>query len=164
MSDHRSYLMDINIESYFNDQFSLWNQVNRTILNPSRQSHRTIFYEELKDQMNIYNVEESLANPSTLSYQQIEHIDNVVTTMLNQARKKVEGMKRNISYSQEKAKRSGTMLFWKSKIRQLKGKPVDTDAMNRRMTMHNIFVPDEITIEIAKQYLKTSQKQWDELK
>ena len=100
--------------------------------------------------MKIYNVEESLSNPSSLTNQQIEYIDNVVTTMLNQARKKVEGMTRNIPYSYEKAKRWGTMLFWKSKIRQLKGKPVDVDALNRRITIHNINIPEDLTIEVAK--------------
>ena len=57
MSDHRSYAIDINLEEYFEDQFSLWNPHNRTILNSSRQSHRTMFYEELERQLNIYNVE-----------------------------------------------------------------------------------------------------------
>ena len=74
-------------------------------------SHKTNFYEELEEQLKTYNIEESLSNLSSLTNQQIEQIDNAVTIILNQARKKVKGMKRNILYSYEKAKRWGMIQF-----------------------------------------------------
>ena len=38
-TDHRAYVIDINLEDYFNDQLSSWDEINRVMLNPSRQSH-----------------------------------------------------------------------------------------------------------------------------
>jgi len=52
----------------------------------------------------------TLLNP-VITNQQIEQVDEVVTLMLNQARKKVEGMQRNIPYSYEKARRWGMLLY-----------------------------------------------------
>ena len=85
------------------------------MLNPSRKSHRATFYKDLVNQLNIYNIEESLIKTS-LSNQEIENIDKVVTRMLNEARKKVEGQLRNILYSNKKVKQLGMLMFWKAKV------------------------------------------------
>jgi len=37
MSDHRVYVMDLNVEEYFQDQFSSWDTINKVVLNPSRK-------------------------------------------------------------------------------------------------------------------------------
>ena len=58
----------------------------------------------------MYNIEELLMKTS-LSNQEIENIDKVVTRMLNEARKKVEGQLRNIPYSDEKVKRLEMLMF-----------------------------------------------------
>ena len=52
----------------------------------------------------MHNSEGTLLNP-LLSNKEIDHLDDVVTTMLSCVRKKVEGMQRNIPHSHEKAQR-----------------------------------------------------------
>ena len=80
------------------------------MLNLLRKSHRVTFCEELGNQLNMYNIEELLMKTS-LSNQEIENIDEVVTRMLNEARKKVEGQLRNIPYFDKKVKRLGMLMF-----------------------------------------------------
>ena len=63
MSDHCSYLINVNIENCFNNPFSVWDLVNSASLNPSKQSYRIIFSEELEEQLKTCNTGESFSNP-----------------------------------------------------------------------------------------------------
>ena len=45
-TDHRAYIVDTNVEEHFNDNFSLWDEINHVKLNPTRRSNRDKFYEE----------------------------------------------------------------------------------------------------------------------
>ena len=45
------------------------------------------------------------------NHEDIERIDNLITRILNTARKKVEEMKRNIPFSKEKKCRRATKLY-----------------------------------------------------
>jgi len=38
-SDHRSYIIDVNIKDYFNNQLSQWEKIKHVILNPTKCSH-----------------------------------------------------------------------------------------------------------------------------
>jgi len=58
-----------------------------------------------------------MINSLSLTHQQIEQIDNLITRILNQARKKVEELRRNVPYSEEKIKTISTIGFWKLKLR-----------------------------------------------
>ena len=90
ITDHRAYMIDFNMEEYFQDQFSSFVGVNRALLNPSRKSHRNVFVEELENQLNTCNIEQQLLKPS-LTCHEIEKVDECITTVLNVARVKVEG-------------------------------------------------------------------------
>ena len=101
------------------------------MLNSSRQSYREKFVKELDEQLNIYNIEKIIQKPS-LTYQEIEQIDELIARILNVAQKKVEGLFRNIPYSKEKVNHQGTLLYQKSKVRKLKGGVVDEEVMSKR--------------------------------
>ena len=93
-TDHRSYVIDISLEEYFNDEISEWDNINRVMLNPARRSHREKFFQELENQLNIYNVENDLNRMEiSCSHNEIEVVDEIMTRMLQVATKKVEGMK-----------------------------------------------------------------------
>ena len=47
--DYQAYVIDINIEEYFDEAFSGWDNINRVILNPPRRSHRNIFVESIEE-------------------------------------------------------------------------------------------------------------------
>ena len=76
--------------------------------------------------------------------------------MFECARKKVEGPSRNIPYSEKKVQYLGTLLYWKSKVRQLKGIPVDEEELSKKKEIHLIDVPEDVTLEMAKEQLTTA--------
>ena len=43
ISDHRALLIDINLEEYFEETMSSWDQINRCVLNLARRLHRIKF-------------------------------------------------------------------------------------------------------------------------
>ena len=51
--------------------------------------------------------------------------------------KKVEGMRRNVLYSYEKEKRRSALLYWKTKVRILKGNVVDQGMMEKQKIIAN---------------------------
>ena len=56
------------------------------------------------------------------THDQLETIDEIITYIFTSVRKKVEGLKRNIPFSNEKEKRRSTMIIWKTLIRKNKDK------------------------------------------
>ena len=81
--------------------------------------------------------------------------------ILGTARKKVEGMRYNVSYSQEKEKRRSALLYWKTKVRMLKGNVVDQEVMEKWKTMAEINTQIEIikgTIEELEKQYKNGKK------
>ena len=70
--------------------------------------------------------------------------------MLNQARKKVEGIKRNVPFSQEKLRKIETIGFWKMKVRQLKEENVDDELTNRKKERGSVEVQNQISLNEAK--------------
>ena len=49
--DHRSHLIDLNLEGHFKDQMSDWDETNKVILNLSRKSHREKFVQSIREQL-----------------------------------------------------------------------------------------------------------------
>ena len=45
-SDYRGYIVDVNLEDYFDKTLTIINKINHQILNPSRKSHKEKFKEE----------------------------------------------------------------------------------------------------------------------
>ena len=69
---------------------------------------------------------------NSATWQQIENVGETTSRMFDIARKKVEGMKRNMPCSQEKKKIRAMMLCSKTQIRKLKGTKVDEEIMKKR--------------------------------
>jgi len=61
-TNHRAYIIDINLEDYFNEEFSYWNAINHVILDPAKRSHRIKFLVELENQLDQYQLENILIN------------------------------------------------------------------------------------------------------
>jgi len=55
-------------------------------------------------------------------------------------------------------------MYWKTRVRQLKGVSIDEEVLEKRQSLHNIEVPNEVTIEIAKEKLAQAKAHWDEFK
>ena len=48
-SDHWACIIDVDIEEYFKDKFSRWDNINCVMLNPVRRSYRETFKEVIED-------------------------------------------------------------------------------------------------------------------
>jgi len=82
--DHRSYVIDINFEEYFKDNFSYWNKINKVLLDPSRRSHRESFCEYLEEQLDTNQIENILNRIGPYpSGEELECVDKVITRVLN---------------------------------------------------------------------------------
>jgi len=96
------------------------------------------------------------------AYNDIERIDKAITTILNSATKKVEGMKRNILYSQEKEVRRSELLYWKTLLHKNIGKTFNEDIMNRRKNITGILdkvkLDKEEILKKSKQLLQNGMK------
>lgn len=112
LTDHRSYIIDLNLEAYFDQHLSEWDQINHSILNPSRRSHREKFYMSLHTQLSFIDIEEKILeiydHPSN---EQIEVIDEMITDVLQNAVRSIQGINRNIPFSQQKVTVRAKKMF-----------------------------------------------------
>jgi len=113
LMDHRSFIIDKNMERYFNDQLSIWDKIEKRKLNPSRRSHRNNFTKMLEEELDQINIEDELFKVigSKLSREIIERINKNMTYVLQTVRKKIKGPGRNVPFSKIKAKRRATYLY-----------------------------------------------------
>ena len=58
-------------------------------------------------------------------------MDTIITTVFNNARKKIEEPTRKVPFLKEKEKKRGTLIYWKAKVKQLKGGFVDANNMEK---------------------------------
>ena len=137
-SDHRAYIVDVNVEEYFNDEFSQWNEINHVMLDPAKKSHRMKFIEELEYQLDLHQIESLIENFPNPTHQQIETLDEIITLVLNKATTKVEGQKRNMPYSTDKARCQGEIKCWKLRIKQDKGMIIDNDEMIKLKELYEL--------------------------
>ena len=132
-SEHRSYAIYVALEDYFNDKLCGWDNIHKVTLNPLQRSHREKCIEELEHQLDIYHIENNLSCMQiSCINQELEQVDEIITRMLNNAAKKVEGMKRSMPHSKEKEKRRSMVLHCKMKLRELKGSVIDIELKDKR--------------------------------
>ena len=164
-SDHRAYMIDIDIREYFKDEFEGWDNVNRVMLNPARKSHREKFKEVIEEQLEIYNLEDELTKMErSASYHQMEKVDQKITQIINEAIKKIEGMKRNIPYSSKKKIGWARIVYYKMKLRQSKGVKIDTVLLNKKREEAEVEELGEMTIMQVMTELQKARTEWEKIK
>ena len=63
-SNHRAYIIDINLEDYFNKEMSSWDNINYVNLDPAKKSHRLTFLVELEEQLDRHQIKSLIQNYS----------------------------------------------------------------------------------------------------
>ena len=61
-ADHRPFAIDINLEEYFRETFSGWDNINKRVLNLSRRSHRDRFQILVEEMIEIMQIEDLINN------------------------------------------------------------------------------------------------------
>ena len=165
ISDHRPCVIDVNLEEYFNECFSSWDQIDSVKLNPSRRSHKDKFCEALEEQTDVHQLENKINHIAQCpTIEERECINKTITETLNTATKKVEGIIRKIPYSANKARVRDNILCWKAYVRHNRGGVVDIESMEKRKNMHQIEATREDTLEEAAASLAQALKEWEEVK
>ena len=78
----------------------------------------------------MYQLEDNLTLMKISAiYHQIEVVNNIIIRIMNETIKKVEGMKKNISFSSIKKQWWVNLMYRKMKLQQLKGGKVDEDIL-----------------------------------
>ena len=93
--DHRSYIIDINFESYFEEEFAEWDKINKSALDLGRSTHRQKYGEYADELLDTMTIEELIYE---LQYQNIikeksETIDKDITYLMNKARRRIKDKK-----------------------------------------------------------------------
>ena len=57
ITDHQSYVVDINFKRYFQAQLSYWDKINQRIIDPARRSHREGFCKIVEEQIDLFKIE-----------------------------------------------------------------------------------------------------------
>ena len=97
------------------------------------------------------------------SNEQIEQVDKVITSLLMNATKSVQGIKRNIPFLKEKEEVRAAKLFWKDYIKKIEGNRVDETKMNKRKQIAQIEVNELLIKEQANEKLKYKEERWNNL-
>ena len=120
ITDHRAYIININLQEYFNETFSRRNKINKRILNPSRRSYYEQFIEEIEELITQFNIEAMLdrVNHGNTLREELEIINKSITIILNEATKKIEGLSRNIPHSKTKEIKRAQLIYWQLKVKQ----------------------------------------------
>jgi len=60
-TDHRGYIVDVNLIVYFDQEFSSWDQINKSLLDPGKRSYREKFEELIEKTLDSMDIEGNLA-------------------------------------------------------------------------------------------------------
>ena len=61
-TDHRHYVIDINLEECFQDEFSGWDKIERVILDPNKRTDRGKFNEFVDETLGFFPLESTVQN------------------------------------------------------------------------------------------------------
>ena len=59
-TDHWGYVIDINLNDYFEEEFSTWDTINKSTLDPEKCTHREKFGQLIDENLDIINIEQNL--------------------------------------------------------------------------------------------------------
>ena len=87
-------------------------------------------------------------------------VDELFTIVLNKARSAVEGPTRSIPFSQQKLELSNKQLYWALRVKQLQGKRINVERMQRRQELRKIEDTCQ-TLEQAEAQYKKEKEKWE---
>ena len=137
----------MNLNDYFDEEFSTWDNINKSILDPGKYTYRKKFGQLIDKNLDIMNIEKDLDRiyQEYATKQDLEALNKDITYMMNKVCKKIKGQRRGIPYSKEKVKRYVILQYQRVKLRQMQGKHVDKNKIEIRLKYIEI---DTIQISI----------------
>ena len=89
IADYRSYGVGINLEEYFQEDFSGWDKIKRRVLDPRKRTPREKFDENVDEILDSFPLESTIQklNVSTVTKKELKKLDQDITFVLNKVRK-----------------------------------------------------------------------------
>ena len=106
-TDYQGFVIYINLEKHFEEEFSSWDQIEKRMLDPNKRSYKKKFdkiIEKLLDTIPIEIVFDKIIEYG-ITNKRLEQLDKDITFLLKKIRKKIEEQNRKIPYLKEKVKR-----------------------------------------------------------
>ena len=92
ISNYQEFIVDLDLEEYFNTIPSYYDEVDYSKLDSSRKSYRIKFCDVLEVEIIMRNIDERINNiTNKTTKEELEWIDNDSTFVMNAACKVVEG-------------------------------------------------------------------------
>ena len=102
-SDHRGYIIDIDLESYFNIGNEKIQKIKSSKLDLQWKLYRIAFLEQIKDIIYIIELDKIILNLNVQSIkEELDRIDEILTHTMNIVQKNIEGLNRIVSFSMKK--------------------------------------------------------------
>ena len=164
-NDHRGFIFDIDIQEYFSINASKYDRYDHVTIDPSRRSHRVKFQlklDEYIEQLNLVDIVKQKCN-QYVTGQELERIDQMITFVLDAARKHVEGYKRGLPFSLRKIQLAAAKQYYERSIKLRNGRNIDKIALEKKRVLAKIE-PEELTMEQLKQHLEEATREWEEFK
>ena len=104
ITDHWGFLIDIDVNGYFNLPASTYDQSASRKLNPGNRIHRKQFQETLEEYINQTKLMEKITSicRGRVTIEEMNVLNELITYVLTAARKRVEGIIRNVPYLKNK--------------------------------------------------------------
>jgi len=133
ISDHQGFIVDLDLEEYFNTTPSYYDKVDYSKLDSSRKSYRIKFYNMLEAEIIKRNIDERINNITNKTIkEELEWIDNDLTFVMNAARKVVEEVQWKVLFLMAKLKGQVVIGFWNAQIKWLKSRVIDLEVLEKR--------------------------------
>ena len=165
ITDHRGFLFDVDVKEYFDINTSKYDKSETRKLNPANRRHRNEFKETLEqfiEQTKLGERTSTICNGKVTQHE-MNVLDELITYVLSAARKKVEGVQRNIPYSITKQVKESKVKYIKGLINKKRGRRVDEGALNRRKEYCEIDMDDMDLPELMERQTE-AVIEWEEHK
>ena len=102
IAEHRVCVVDINLEQYFQEEFSRWDKIERVVLCPSKRNHRNKFDETGDETLDSITLESTIQTIiiSAVAKKKLEQLEQDITFVLKKVREKIEVQKKNSSFKE----------------------------------------------------------------
>ena len=166
VSDHRGFLVDIDINTYLNVETCAIDDPTTICLNPRRLSHKKKFVKKAEELIDDVKLEQTMKEivENGVTNELIEYVDEEITHVLNSARKHAEGPKRNVPYSRKKIMLMSALRYWRSRRSVIKGGKCDKDVMEKRRLDAKITVEENMTADEIDMQLQCAVNEWKNFK
>ena len=123
-TDHRGFIVDIDLDEYFNMQHFCIDKIESSIINSRRAKYKAKFIETVNKCIEITGLEAIMNNYYNIcaSEDRLEQLDKEISYVIEKAWKVVEGPQCGVPFLHQKDNIRNKMLYWKARLNEVIGR------------------------------------------